>query len=51
MNLGRQRAYTGIRSLPIEGNEKEKLLFISDSHRSNGGVPILVRIFIRAYHY
>ena len=27
MDLGRQRAYTGIRALPIEGHVMEKLFF------------------------
>ena len=51
MDLGRQRAYTSIRSLPIEGLVKEKLLLLrwtiwseQDNHGSDVVVPTLVRL-------
>ena len=50
MDLGRQRAYTSIRTLPIEGLVKEKLLLLwtiwseQDSDESDVVVPTLVRL-------
>ena len=50
MDLGRQCAYTGIRSLPIEGHVKEMLFLLwtigweQDSDGSDGWDPILVRV-------
>ena len=58
MDFGRQRAYTGIRLLPIEEHVKEILFllrwligFEQDGDGSDGWVPILVRIdpFERAF--
>ena len=48
MNLGRQRTYTGVWTLPIEGHGKEKLFllrwligFEQDGDGSDGWIPIL----------
>ena len=50
MNLGRQRAYTGIRTLPIEGHGKEELFSLwtvwseQDNDGSDGWVPIVIGV-------
>ena len=58
MNLGQQRAHTGIRTLPIEEHVKETLFllrwligFEQDGDGSDGWVPILEQIdpFERAF--
>ena len=43
MDLGRQRAHTSIRSLPIVGH-KEAVFGQQGSDGSDGWVPILVRV-------
>ena len=47
MDLGRQCAHIGIRALPIEGHEKEKLLLLwseQDNYRSDGWIPIYAQV-------
>ena len=51
MDLGRQRAHTGVWSLLIEGHVGEKLFllrwtigFEQYSHGSDGWVPMLIRL-------
>ena len=48
MDLGRQRAHTGIRSLPIEGHGKEELLSIwtAKQKRADIGFRVLIVIYL-----